>query len=72
MEVDINKMSYSDLKLIHDDLESSLESMERWVNEQRGYSYDLWVMRNTIYEKDDKHEKLRRVKERMKEIIENI
>jgi hypothetical protein len=69
MELNIKTMSLSDLKQIKSILEERLLQKEKWMNSERGHSYDEYRRRELIYRRDENHSKLKRVNERINDFI---
>jgi hypothetical protein len=69
MELNIETMSLSDLKQIKSILEGRLLQKEKWMNSERGHSYEEYCRRELIYRNDENHSKLKRVKQRIEHFI---
>jgi len=69
MELNIKTMSLSDLKEIKSIIKEKLEQKEKWMNSERGRNYDEYYRRELIYRRDENHEKLKRVNQRINDFI---
>ena len=69
MELNVETMSLSDLKHIKSILEERLLQKEKWMNSERGHSYEEYCRRELIYHKDENHSKLKRVNKRIEDFI---
>lgn len=72
MELNIKTMSLSDLKQIKSILTERLEKKEKWMVAECGYNYEEYCRRELIYYKDENHEKLKRVNQRIEDFINAV
>jgi len=69
MEINIETMSLSDLIQIKSILTERLEKKEKWMVAERGHNYEEYCRRELIYHKDENHEKLKRINQRIEDFI---
>ena len=72
MELNIETMSLSDLKQIKSILTERLKKKELWMVAERGYNYEEYCRRELIYRRDENHEKLKRVNQRIEDFINAV
>lgn len=65
-------MNLSDLKEIKSILEQRLKKKEQWMIAERGHDYEEYCRREFIYLRDENHEKLKRVNQRIEDFINAI
>ncbi len=72
MELNIESMSLSDLMTIKSILEDRLLRKEVWKNSCIGHDYEEYNRRSLIYLDDENHPRLKRVNQRINDILNAI
>lgn len=68
----IETISLSDLKEVKSIIEDRLLKKEQWMNAERGRNYEEYCRRELVYNKDENHEKLKRINQRIESFIKAI
>jgi len=68
----MEKLSLCDLKEIKSILTERIKGKECWMNAERGGDYEEYCKRESIYNQDPNHEKLKLINQQIESIINSI